>query len=110
MNEFEGIINDAVDISTMGGGHFRLMPGHYRVRTERNGGALLGRRALHQASVTLEYHQRRAPHSKGRRTFAVIGPRSGHHHVSLRTDGGGSCTKGRTCQCVFVSRFCPLWL
>jgi hypothetical protein len=43
MNEFEAIINDAVDISTMGGGHFRLMPGHYRVRTERNGGALLVR-------------------------------------------------------------------
>ena len=35
MNQFEAIINDAVDISTMCGG--------YRVRTERNGGALLVR-------------------------------------------------------------------
>jgi len=43
MDSFEAMVIDAVDISTMGGDHFRLMPGHYRVRTERNGGALLVR-------------------------------------------------------------------
>ena len=43
MDSFEGKITDAVDINTIGGGHFRLMPGRYRVTMEKNGGALLVR-------------------------------------------------------------------
>jgi hypothetical protein len=43
MNSFEAMIADAVEISTMGSGHFRLMPGEYRVMPEKNGGALLVR-------------------------------------------------------------------
>jgi hypothetical protein len=43
MDSFEAKITDAVDINTIGGGHFRLMPGRYRVTMEKNGGALLAR-------------------------------------------------------------------
>jgi hypothetical protein len=43
MNSFEATITNPIDIDTVGGGHFRLTPGQYRVTPEKNGGAVLVR-------------------------------------------------------------------
>ena len=43
MNSFEAKITNPIDINTIAGGHFRLMPGQYRVTPDRQGGAELVR-------------------------------------------------------------------
>ena len=43
MNLFEAKITNPIDINTIAGGHFRLMPGQYRVTPDRQGGAELVR-------------------------------------------------------------------
>jgi hypothetical protein len=39
MNSFEAKITNPIDINTIAGGHFRLMPGQYRVTPDRQGGS-----------------------------------------------------------------------
>jgi hypothetical protein len=41
MSSFEAKITNPIDINTIPGGHFRLMPGQYRVTPDRQGGAEL---------------------------------------------------------------------
>jgi hypothetical protein len=43
MNSFEAKLTNPIDINTIAGGHFRLMPGQYRVTPDRQGGAELVR-------------------------------------------------------------------
>jgi hypothetical protein len=43
MNSFEAKLTNPIDINTIAGGHFRLMPGQYRVSPDRQGGAELVR-------------------------------------------------------------------
>jgi hypothetical protein len=50
MNAIEATIAKAIDINTVGGGHLRLMPGHYRVTPDRQGGAELVRIDVQSAS------------------------------------------------------------
>ena len=43
MNSFKAKLTNPIDINTIAGGHFRLMPGQYRVTPDRQGGAELVR-------------------------------------------------------------------